>query len=94
MFEIVEEKKIGFQPVRFLYACMVIVASLAIVLDLRRSGLLMVLRVAAPAAILTIALTWLNKSQSQPSRRLGEHGALALMCIASAALAIWDIFSR
>ncbi len=91
MFEVAEEKKVGLQPMRFAYACMVMFAGLAIVLDLRRFGLLMVLRVGAPAAILATALPLLNTSESRPDRRLG-NGALALMCIVSVAVIIWVIF--
>jgi nitrate reductase gamma subunit len=88
MFEALEEKKVGVQPIRFAYVCVVVIAAGSIVLNLRRYGWLPVLDIGTPAAILALALLWLNAAEAVFARRTGNK-LFVLMCIALVARGIF-----
>lgn len=91
MFDAALDKRLGLQPLRFAVGCVIIFATLAIVLNLRRFGLILVLRTAVPAATLAAALVWLKADDLKISRRLG-NGILTFMFVASLADIVWSIF--
>ena len=89
MFDAIEDRRLT--PLRFMIACVVIFAGLALMLNLRKFGFTRVLRIGTPVAALAIAWTWLKADDSKISRPLG-NGILAFMCVASIADLVWDIF--
>ena len=79
------------RPARFMIACIVIFAFLALVLNVRRFGFAPVFRIGTPIAALAIAWIWLTADDTRVSRQLG-NGILVFMFIASVADMVWSIF--
>lgn len=89
MFDAIEGSKL--RGLRFIVALVVIFASLAVILNLRRFGLVPVLRIGTPAAALALSLVWLKADDLKSSRQLGS-AVFAFMCAASVADIVWCIF--
>jgi len=88
MSEATKDVEVGVQPLRFAVGCVVVLAALAFVLDLRKFGLLPVVRIGTPAATLTLALLWLD---GKLPRKLGS-GIVIFLIAASVADIVWGVF--
>lgn len=91
MFDAKAAEDSKLRALRFMVGLVVMFASLAVILNLRRFGLAPVLRIGTPAAALALALIWLKADDSKISRHLGR-AVLAFMCAASVADVVWCIF--
>ena len=90
MFDATEDKSL-ISPLRFMVVCVGLLAAVALMLNLRKFGLMPVLRIGTPTAALAIAWIWLKADDSKTSRHLGK-GILAFMLLVSIADIVWSIF--